>query len=121
MFVRVQPVLARQAHHALRIAVAEAVDLGQRTGVSDEGVVGRHAAVAADAQDLAQVRVQALRVGAFEVAIAHADHQRAVVEQRHPAAEVLAVRLGRARGEDRRHLAQPCAIEPGAHHAQVVG
>jgi len=47
----VQPQLAahRIERRTLRIAVSEAVDLGQRAGAADEGVVGRHLAVGLDA------------------------------------------------------------------------
>src|SRR6187549_2963955 len=46
---------------AVYVAVAEGVDLGQRALASDEGIVGRDAAVVAQAQDLAEVVVERLR------------------------------------------------------------
>ena len=101
--------------------MAKAVDLGPRTAGADEGVVARHAAVGVDAQQLAQVGMQPLRVRALEVAVAHAHHHRAVGQPGHASAEMLGGLLGWLRGEDRCHVEQLRAIKTRPHHTQMVG
>ncbi len=85
---------------AIAVAVAVGEDLRQRVVASDEGVVGRHAAVVADAQRLADVIVEGLRLepqarvilgnAAQAVAIADGDVQCRVGAEQDPPGQVAA-------------------------------
>ena len=68
------------ARETLRVAVAPGEDFGPRTGLADEGIVRRHRAVVAQADDLAGEIAEILRPLHLE-AIADADiHQPGAVE-----------------------------------------
>ena len=56
---------------------------GRGIGLINKRIISGRAAIGIQAQDLAQMRVQAQRIGAFEIAVAHADDQGAVAEQGH--------------------------------------
>ena len=94
---------------AVRIPMAVAEDLRQRACAPDERIVRRNAAVVTDAQDLAVVVVECLRlhplavvlrsVAAVAVAVADGHIQGAVAPEQH-AARVRAVALPGVRDED---------------------
>ena len=68
------------ARHALRVAVADGVELGPRVGSSDEGVVVGHASVVVEADDAARRVAQVL--GAVGLAaLTGGDEEVAVGEQ----------------------------------------
>src|SRR5688500_20036040 len=65
----------------LRIAMAVRIDLGPETRAAHEGIVRRHRAVVAQAQDLAGMVAGVLCARAI-VALAHAHEQRPVARKR---------------------------------------
>src|SRR3546814_21194869 len=64
-------------------------DFRSRAGAADEGIVGRHAAVAGDTDHLAEVVRQVLRLTAL-VAFAEAEPQHPVTADHHAAAQMVA-------------------------------
>src|SRR6185295_8444122 len=94
---------------AVRIPMTVAEDLRERSRTPDERVVGRNAAVVTNAQDLAVVVVQGLRlhalavvlrtVAAVAIAVADGHIQRAVAPEQH-APWIRAVALPGVRYED---------------------
>ncbi len=75
---------------ALRVAMAEAEDLGLRSGDGPHRIAGRRRAVGRDADDLAVAAREVLRESALAVqqALAHRDEQRARPVEHEPRAEM---------------------------------
>ena len=116
------PQLARGGvqRRALHVAVTQAPQLGRRTGAANEGVVGRHAAVGLDADDLAQMVGGRLRVVLAREAVAQAHEQTAIPREHEARAAVqAAAHLGQL-PEDDLHVGHALAIEPAARHGHAV-
>jgi hypothetical protein len=110
----------RIEHEALHVAMAVAVDLGQRVVPPDEGIVGRDAAVAVDAHDRARVAVEPLRVLAEIGAVAEPDDERAVRQEGHAPAVVQLRVARRSGGEQHLDVDEFSALEAAAHHARRI-
>src|ERR1700704_2587525 len=101
---------------ALRIAVAVAPDFRLRAWSADERIVRRHRAVRPDANELAEMIGEVLRLVAAAEVIARGQEQIVVARLRDAAAEVVAARERTVLAEDhldvvesRRGLVhQPC-------------
>ena len=118
-----QPALAVEVGR-LDVAVAPAPDLGPGTRLADVRVVGRDRSVGADAQHLAPVAAELLRLlarGAIR-ALAHRHVQHAVGAEGQARAEVQVVGVGRHRAQDHLHLLDRAAVgrQPPARHAGAV-
>ena len=117
--VLVLPQLAGRGmeREALRIAVAVAPDLGLRARSADERIIRRNRAVGSDANDLADVVGEILRLVARTEVIAHGQEQIVVGALRDATAEVIAARKRTFLTEDRLHVVEPGRAfvdQPGA-------
>jgi hypothetical protein len=105
---------------ALHVAVAVAVDLGQRVVPPDEGIVGRDAAVAVDAHDRARVAVETLRMLAEIGAVTEPDDERAVRQEGHAPAVVQLRVARRSGGEQHLDVDELSALQAAAHHPRRI-
>jgi len=112
----------RPQRGALGVAVAVAPDLGQGAGLACKGVARGHRTVGSDADDLAVVVVQLLRIVLAVVALAQG-HQQVAVRGLHDAAAKMqrTFNLG-ALAEDHAHVLQAARIgcQGGACHGRAV-
>jgi hypothetical protein len=100
----------RAERRTLAVAVTVAPDFRQRAGLFDERVVGRNAAILAEAHDLAVMVVERLGVGHARTTITEGQEEPAVVGLDDAAAEMLATADFRRLPEDRRELFQPSGV-----------
>jgi hypothetical protein len=120
VFVLPDFVRARSPGNALRIAMAEGVDFGQRPGSSDEWIVRGHRAFSRDTQHLAEVTRKRLGFVAIVVALAHRDQQGAIGCEQQPAAEVTGSFLHGTRRKDRRDVLERSSVESTADDGRAV-
>ena len=102
---------------ALRIAVAVAPDLRLGAGAADERIVGRHRAVGPDADDLADVIAEILRLVARTEMVARGEKEIVVRRLHDAAAEMIAARERAFLAEDDLHVVEPGRAfvhQPGA-------
>ena len=102
--------------HALRVAVAQGVDLREGVLAADEGVVRRHGAVGKDAQHLGRMAPEVLGELA-PAAIAGGDVEIPFAVEQQPRAEVAAGGCPSVGDEDHLHLLEAVAGEAAAGDA----
>ena len=95
----------RVDRRGLDVAVAVRPDFGLGVFVADEGIVGRHRAVGADADHLAEMAGEILR-RRLEVALARRQEQRAVAGDRDARAEMEAALDRRLLAENHLHVGE---------------
>jgi hypothetical protein len=106
---------ARMQGRALDVAIAEREDLGPRAGALRERVVGGHAPVVVQAQDLAGVVVEALRAVLLAAVAERHEEVTLAVEYQFRAEMAPAARF-RLHSEDRLHLDEAIPREPRARN-----